>query len=192
MRIASLLLLAATPLIAQEPIEVRRALPATAADPAGYQNPAWMDHLPPQIRRAEPVHPVQVPAPVVIANPDPVPTPVPVAPPVPIATPEPAPVAVDTTPTISKAEDSLARANNFYARKMPEFAIPEYEKFLILQTSGPGRDGALFRLAESHRLSGNPAAARSGYEKLVNEFQSGEFAAAGAFRLGEILFAEKF
>ncbi|MEN9469131.1 MAG: hypothetical protein RL630_864 [Verrucomicrobiota bacterium] len=198
MRITSLLLLAATPLTAQEPIEVRRALPATAADPAGYQNPAWMDHLPPQIRRAEPVHPVQIPAPVVIANPDPVPTPVPtpvpVAPAVPVATPEqaPAPVGVNTTPTISKAEDSLARANNFYARKMPEFAIPEYEKFLILQTSGPGRDGALFRLAESHRLSGNADAARSGYEKLVNEFQSGEFAAAGAFRLGEILFAEKF
>lgn len=192
MRIAGLLLLAATPLIAQEPVEVRRALPATAVDPAGYQNPAWMDHLPPEIRRAEPVHPVQVPAPVVIANPDPVPTPVPVAPPVPVATPEPAPVVVETTPTNSKAEEALARANNFYARKMPEFAIPEYEKFLILQTSGPGRDGALFRLAESHRISGNPAAARIGYEKLVNEFQSGEFAAAGAFRLGEILFAEKF
>ena len=200
MRIAGLLLLAATPLIAQEPIEVRRALPATAVDPAGYQNPAWMDHLPPEIRRAEPVHPVQIPAPVVIANPDPVPTPVPVAPPTPVpvappvsvATPEPAPVAVETTPTNSKAEEALARANNFYARKMPEFAIPEYEKFLILQTSGPGRDGALFRLAESHRISGNPAAARIAYEKLVNEFQSGEFAAAGAFRLGEILFAEKF
>ena len=56
MRIAGLLLLAATPLIAQEPIEVRRALPATSVDPVGYQNPAWMDHLPPEIRRAEPVN----------------------------------------------------------------------------------------------------------------------------------------
>jgi tetratricopeptide (TPR) repeat protein len=99
-------------------------------------------------------------------------------------------IAPSTEP--DEAGATLARANNFYARKLPELAIPEYEKFLILRTNDPARAEALFRLAESHRLAGNPAAARSGYEKLVNEFQSGEFAAAGAYRLGEILFAEKF
>jgi tetratricopeptide (TPR) repeat protein len=180
MRIAGLLLLAATPLLAQEQVEVRRALPATPADLEGYHNPAWMEKLPPEIRRAEPVNPV----------------PIPPAPASPSSTPIASPISPEppvTAPAVANnsADEVLARANAFYARKMPELAIPEYEKFLIQRTSGPGRDEALFRLAESHRLAGNPTASRIGYEKLVNEFQSGEFAAAGAFRLGEILFAEK-
>lgn len=201
MRYAGLLLLAAIPLMAQEPVEVRRALPANSVDLDNYPNPAWVDQLPPQIRRAEPVHPVQnsATAPIVVPTPVPVATPIPAAPAVPVATPIPAPPVQAPPPSVQEsapangsAGEALTRANNFYARKMPELAIPEYEKFLILQTSGPGRDEALFRLAESHRLAGNPAAARAGYERLVKEFQSGEFAAAGAFRLGEILFAEKF
>lgn len=207
MRVAGLLLIAATPLFAQDPVEVRRALPATSVDLENYPNPAWVDQLPPQIRRAEPVLPVQnlAPVPVAIAEPVPVATPIPIAPAVPAATPipqaapipappvqAPVPTAQAPAPVNDEAGEALARANNFYARKMPELAIPEYEKFLILRTSGPGRDEALFRLAESHRLAANPAAARTGYEKLVNEFQSGEFAAAGAFRLGEILYDEKF
>ncbi|MFZ9964810.1 MAG: tetratricopeptide repeat protein, partial [Terrimicrobiaceae bacterium] len=131
-------------------------------------------------------------------------TPIPAAPEVPASTPTavppdpridpvvaPSAVFPAPTPAADTADEALARANTFYARKLPELAVPEYEKFLIQRSAGPGRDEALFRLAESHRLSGNPAAARVGYEKLVNEFQSGEFAAAGAFRLGEILFAEK-
>ncbi len=203
MRIASLLLLAATPLIAQDQVEIRRALPANSED---YPNPAWMQNLPLQIRRAEPVHPVATPAaeapPVAFSGAVPVAPPIPTAPavsapPQPVAPSSP-PVDVVVAPAASagpagnSADEALARANNFYARKLPELAIPEYEKFLIQRTTGPGRDEALFRLAESHRLAGNPTAARIGYEKLVNEFQSGEFAAAGAFRLAEILFAGKF
>ncbi|MFZ9965074.1 MAG: hypothetical protein ACO3GO_07680, partial [Terrimicrobiaceae bacterium] len=61
MRAACLLLLAATSLLAQDQIEVRRALPANAVDLQDYPNPAWMQNLPPQIRRAEPVHPVSGP-----------------------------------------------------------------------------------------------------------------------------------
>jgi tetratricopeptide (TPR) repeat protein len=197
MRVPCLLLLAATPLLAQEPVEVRRALPANSVDLDNYPNPVWVDQVQPQIRRAEPVHPVQNLAPAPIAVP--VAEPIPVATPIPLAptqilqpTPTPAPAAEVPAPANDAAGEALARANNFYAHKMPELAIPEYEKFLVLRTSGAGRDEALFRLAESHRLAANPAAARVGYEKLVNEFQSGEFAAAGAFRLGEILYAEKF
>ena len=190
MRVPCLLLLAATPLLAQDPVEVRRALPANSIDLDNYPNPAWVDQVQPQIRRAEPVHPVQNLAPAPIAVP--VAEPIPVATPIPQSTPTPAPAAEVPAPANDAAGEALARANNFYAHKMPELAIPEYEKFLVLRTSGAGRDEALFRLAESHRLAANPAAARVGYEKLVNEFQSGEFAAAGAFRLGEILYAEKF
>ena len=49
----------------------------------------------------------------------------------------------------------------------------------------------MFRLAESHRMLGNAEAARSGYERLLKEFRKGEFAGAGAYRLGEYLYAEK-
>ena len=40
-------------------------------------------------------------------------------------------------------------------------------------------------------MLGNEEAARSGYERLVQEFRQGEFAGAGAYRLGEYLFADK-
>ena len=89
------------------------------------------------------------------------------------------------------AEEQLKVANSIYSRKMYEYAIMEYEKFLITYPSANGRDVAMFRLAESHRMLGNEEAARSGYEKLVQEFQHGGFAGAGAYRLGEYLFAEK-
>jgi tetratricopeptide (TPR) repeat protein len=40
-------------------------------------------------------------------------------------------------------------------------------------------------------MAGNAVASRAAYEKLLMQFQTGEFAAAGAYRLGEILAAEK-
>jgi TolA-binding protein len=89
------------------------------------------------------------------------------------------------------AEEQLKVANSIYSRKMFEYAIMEYEKFLITYPSAQGRDLAMFRLAESHRVLGNEEAARSGYEKLLREFRQGEFAGAGAYRLGEYLYAEK-
>lgn len=88
-------------------------------------------------------------------------------------------------------KDQLDRANSFYTRKMYDYAIMEYEKFLITYPQAKGRDMALFRLAECHRMLNNEAAARSSYEKLLMEFREGEFAGAGAYRLGEYLFAER-
>jgi TolA-binding protein len=89
------------------------------------------------------------------------------------------------------AEEELNLANTTYSRKMYDYAIQGYEKFLITYPSAKGRDTALFRLAECHRMLGNEDAARAGYERLLREFQEGEFAGAGAYRLGEYLFAEK-
>jgi TolA-binding protein len=74
---------------------------------------------------------------------------------------------------------------------MYDYAIQEYEKFLITYPSAKGRDTALFRLAECHRMLGNEESARAGYERLLQEFREGEFAGAGAYRLGEYLYAEK-
>ena len=167
-------------------IEVRRALPVGTPSMDDYPNPAWINRVvpEPEVRRALPVGNITV-------NP----------------TPEPTPTAPETKPVVTPIVDdpsniriapsspanpsALDRANNFYSRKMYDVAIPEYEKFLVSSTDATGRDGALFRLAESHRMAGNAAAARAGYEKLLMEFKSGEFAASGAYRLGEILLAEK-
>ena len=62
------------------------------------------------------------------------------------------------------AEEQLNVANSIYSRKMAEYAII-YEKFLITYPSANGRDVAMFRLAESHRMLGNEEAARSGIAK---------------------------
>lgn len=170
-------------------IEVRRALPVSPNEGNDYQNPAWMDKVltEPEVRRA-------IPVPKATMQPSPTPAP---------SITLPSPVISATPPqeedasNIRIAPNSLAnvsaldRANQFYSRKDYDLAIPEYERFLISDSSAPGRDGALFRLAECHRMAGNPPAARAGYQKLVMEFKSGEFAAAGAFRLGEILLEEK-
>ena len=91
----------------------------------------------------------------------------------------------------SAAAAELALANSIYARKMYVDAVTEYEKFLIAYPDAKGRDTALFRLAECHRMLGNEEAARSGYERLLMEFREGEFAGSGAYRLGEYLYAEK-
>lgn len=149
-------------------------------------------------------------------SPAPVATPTPAAMPAPAAAPAeiPAPAAVpagsgaptpaqpqkDEDGTIriapsagtASAEDlQLEKANAVYTRKMYDFASMEYEKYLISFPNAKGRDMARFRLAECHRMLGNDAAARTEYEKLIAEFREGEFAGAGAYRLGEYLYAEK-
>lgn len=174
-----------------EEIEVRRALPVSPQEWNEYQNPAWMDKVvtEPEVRRA-------IPVPKATIQPTPTPAPAPsIAPPVPVISATPRQVEdasnIRIAPNFSANVTALDRANQFYSRKDYDLAIPEYEKFLISDSSAPGRDAALFRLAECHRMAGNPPAARAGYQKLVTEFKSGEFAAAGAYRLGEILLDEK-
>ena len=185
--------------------EVRRALPANAPSLENYQNPSWMDRLPDgqavEVRRAESVTSA-LPA-TALSSPSPIPTPS--ASPSPVATapvvtaPVPIPAVLDDPQNIriapsasaaSNTESALDRANNLYSRKLYDLAIPEYEAFLIADSASPSRDAALFRLAECHRMAGNAAASRAAYEKLVMQFKAGEFAAAGAYRLGEMLAAE--
>jgi tetratricopeptide (TPR) repeat protein len=180
-------------------VEVRRALPVQELDPDTYPNPDWVERAVQEIevRRALPA-----------SAPEPTPlTPNIVVPASALATVAPATVApapvapaqledpsnIRIAPSTNGAPGALAleRANNFYSRKMYDLAIPEYELFLISSSGSPTRDAALFRVAECHRMAGNSAAARSAYEKLLSEFKMGEFASAGAYRLGEILFVEK-
>ena len=169
--------------------EIRRALPVNT--PAPTENPAWMEAIPTSAAPA----PARVPA-----APPPAPS-IPAEQPfrptgrVEVGT---APdesgtirIAPSSSQSVDRGREQLDLANNLYSRKMYDLAVPEYEKFLISSDMANGRDAALFRLAECHRMLGNIPTARSGYEKLVMEFQKGEFAGAGSYRLAEFLFGEK-
>ena len=196
---------------AVQEIEVRRALPASAPEPT----PLFFDAVAPALVAPAPVAPAPLapalvaPAPVAPALVAPalvapaLVAPAPVAPalvaPALVAPALVAPAQLDDASNIRIAPSNnrngrsaaLDRGNHFYSRKMYDLAIPEYEHFLISRTKSPTRDAPLFRVAECHRMAGNASAARSAYEKLLAEFKVGEFAGAGAYRLGEILFAEK-
>jgi TolA-binding protein len=199
------------PAAATTPPEVRKAQPVNTGD---YQNPAWMDRLP--VRKATTPEPTAIPAqtPIPAATPKPMPTPRTPAPPVPgqfeIDRPTPTPAAQASAtpkenavpapggePPLPSAEAvpsmnrSLLAANGFYRRKMFDMAVYEYEKYLIAEPQGKDRDGALFRLGESHRNLGNETAARDAYQRLLAEFTEGEFVGSGAYRLGEIYYNEK-
>ena len=180
--------------------EVRRALPVNT--PAPTENPGWMSRVPPSVPGGREV-PVATPIP--MARPTATPAPTAASTPagqpfrpagrVEVASPPDESGTIRIAPSSAQAADhsreQLDLANSFYSRKMYDLAVPEYEKFLISSGAGEGRDAALFRLAECHRMLGNIPAARAGYEKLAMEFRKGEFAGAGAYRLGEFLFGEK-
>lgn len=82
-------------------------------------------------------------------------------------------------------------ADGFFARKMYDLAIPEYQKFLSESPKHTDRASAWFRLGESLRIQKKPSAARGAYEGLLRETRSGEFAGAAAYRLAGILMEEK-
>ncbi|HRJ70597.1 MAG TPA: tetratricopeptide repeat protein, partial [Terrimicrobiaceae bacterium] len=192
----------------QNPAWMEKVRPAAPAAPQPGPEPGFTPYRPqgriqvdptpaPEekpVPRAIPVHPVSVPNPPAVPAEPPVPPPVSASEPVAPAPPDadgdirlsPAPATGDAA-----AEGALNLANSVYARKMYDLAIGEYEKFLISYPGAKGRDMALYRLAECHRMLGNDDAAQSGYEKLVMETREGPFAGAGAYRLGEYLFAEK-
>jgi tetratricopeptide (TPR) repeat protein len=78
-------------------------------------------------------------------------------------------------------------ADAFFARKMYDLAIPEYEKYLAESRMAKDRDAAFFRLAESHRILNRAKEAQSTYERLLRETRQGEFAGAAAYRLATML-----
>jgi tetratricopeptide (TPR) repeat protein len=183
--VAAFLAFAST-LAAQDP-EVRRALPVGTPDPVSFENPDWMNRLSVspdggvEVRRALPANAAEVPAATPAPDPEPVPEPQ--------FDREGGNEAIRIAPG-GGGVGPLERADSLHARGMYDLAIPEYERFLVTASGDAGRDAAMFRLAESHFALGNNAAARAGYERLLDEFDQGEFAAAGAYRLGRILLDE--
>ncbi len=199
-----------TPTPAAEP-PVRRALPVNTDD---YQNPGWMQKVatptPAPAQKPPPgpepgftpfrpkgrieVAPSATPAETIPLGTSEAPqsTPAPQAVP---ASPKDNEGDIRITPSVQSGEDAarsdLILANGVYARKMYDLAIPQYEKFLITYPKAAGRDMAMFRLAECHRMLEHESAARQGYERLLQEFKEGEFAGAAAYRMGDYLFPEK-
>lgn len=190
---AALLALAAPTTHSQE---IRRALPVGAEPEVRRALPAGE----PMVLRAEPVAPQAAPPTEVLPEPTPLqsPSPTPQPTPDPVETPpqpaeDPEPGGIRLAPPVSQnaTASPLERADGFYSRQMHDAAVAEYEAFLTANATQSGRDSALFRLAESHRILGNATAARAGYVRLLSEFQTGEFAASGAYRLGTLEFGEK-
>jgi len=186
--------------------------------PDQYDNPEWMQRVlpalpvehPPQPQEASPI-PAPSPLPTPISTPTALPTATPletppsIKPAVPVSTPQ-SPLDLHATSPERDSSDSqetihsssfsqpswLDSANGFYARKMYESAIETYERFLIAfpTPQAPGRDEALYRLAESHRFLAHDEAARASYERLIKEYDKGAYLGAAAYRLAEILYAE--
>ncbi len=168
--------------MAAEP-EIRRALPVTTASPD--QTPTVMKALPVMTPVAEqaPVRPL-----VVLPVPSPTATSTPFAPyqsSDPEGTIRFAPSSVRDPAALAAAQ--LELAEGFYARKQPEAAVPEYEKFLIMSSrNSPGREKALYHLAESQRLMGSTPVSETTFHRVIDENPSGQYKAAAEFRLGEI------
>ena len=178
------------------PVAKPVATPLSSPPPDPFQNPAWMERVQPSPSPLATPRPESTPyrpqGRILVAPSSPAPA---VATPVPQSSPEAESGDIRLSPSTATeettAEGELNLANSTYSRKMYDYAIQGYEKFLITYPSAKGRDVALFRLAECHRMLGNEESARAGYEKLLQEFRQGEFAGAGAYRLGEYLYAEK-
>ena len=82
-------------------------------------------------------------------------------------------------------------ANGYYAQKKYDQAAPEYERYLGMYPTAPGRPDALFRLGESYRHNGANNAARSAYDNLLTQFPTNDFVGPAAYRLADIYYAEK-
>lgn len=176
------------------------AVAAVATAPLAAQQTLWE----PEVRRAEPVHPSErgLPAenPAWMSRVAPAPPPA-----TPLNEPQPSPPLAPAPPAgaaetpapgspaepFDPARDQLEKANSLYTRKMHDFAALAYEQFLEAFPSVPGRDLAWYRLGECRRALGDQNAARQAYERLVAEFQEGEFFASAAYRLGEMALAER-
>lgn len=155
--------------------EVRRALPVDGDEP---------------VPRAVPFFENETPAPV--ATPSPRLRP----PPPPAVSDETGPRTAPTPPQAAVSSSTpdqiqLDFANGFYARGLYDMAAPEYEKYVGLYPTAPGRQAAYFYLGECYRKLGNMNAAKTSYQALLSAFASGDFVGPAAYRLADMYFIEK-
>ncbi|HWB59213.1 MAG TPA: tetratricopeptide repeat protein [Chthoniobacteraceae bacterium] len=163
--------------------EVRRALPV---------NPPTAPAVPFDFDKTTPT---PAPAPTPKATPAiAAPTPIPVTTPFLAATPAPAATPMPTAPLITSEPADVQQieyANNFYSKKIYDMAAPEYEKYINDYPQGASLQMAYFRLAESYRGLGSTNSAKTTYEKLLDNFTTGDFVGPAAYRLGDLYFQDK-
>jgi len=145
----------------------------------------------PEVRRAEPAVPAAPAVPVAV--PVTAPAALPAVPAPPAAAPEAVPAGeIRTLPSGVVTDPLMAlfeQGNGFYARKMYDLAIAQYEQFLAQRAAGAERQAALFRLGESLRALKRTTEAMAAFQTLVGEYNSGEFVGPAAYRLGEMQYA---
>src|SRR5947209_10983913 len=154
---------------------------------------AFSQQRTPEVRRAQP------------ANDPPTPRAVPFDTPEPSARPRRTPAEQSDAPKSSEDANpegpapetegsdrrQLDYANGLFAQKQYDLAAPEYEKFLGQFPGAPGRSSAYFYLAECYRALKKPAAARSSFQSLLDNYGDSEFAGPAAYGIAEILFNQK-
>lgn len=156
------------------------------------------------VRRAEPVRrvPTATPLPAATPRPDlpPRQTAAPTPRPIPRATPLPSPEMGDPSGEIRispagtpMTPDQVQRSigDGLFAKGLFDMAAPEYEKYLGMYPGGPDRPSVLFRLGESYRRMGSTNAAKSSYQTLLEQYNSGEFIGPASYRLAEIHYSER-
>jgi tetratricopeptide (TPR) repeat protein len=82
-------------------------------------------------------------------------------------------------------------ADGFFVKGLFDMAAPEYEKYLGMYPTGGDRPSVLFRLGESYRRMNSMNAAKSSYQTLLDQFNTGEFIGPASYRLAEIYYSER-
>ncbi len=161
--------------------------------PLRAEIPSPSSQAEPEVRRALPVStPEASPTPAAVMRALPVSSPSPSASPLLPSQPSDPEGSIRIAPASTINSDALAAsqlelAEGFFAHKQSESAVPEYEKFLVMSSkTTPGRERALYHLAESQRLKASMTAAEATFQRLLQENPSGEYKSATEFRLGEL------
>ena len=163
--------------------EVRRALPVDK-NPAPDNSPISQP-TEPRVMRALPAG---TPLPTSLA---PTPLPATASIPYPDQTPDPmGSIRIAPSHSQSPAEIAAAQlviADECFGKRQSEASVLEYEKFLAMASRDtPGRERAIYRLAESQRQMGSMVAAETSFEHLLSDYPSGDFRPSASFRLGEM------
>ncbi len=87
------------------------------------------------------------------------------------------------------AEEQQQFADGLYARGLHDLAIREYMALLRAHPDYARLDQVLYRLAESYRETGNPAAADLFYRRVIQEFPASPFRRRAELRRAELFLA---
>lgn len=100
---------------------------------------------------------------------------------------DPPPPPPPITPS-SDRNEPLEYANLLFSYEQYDLAILQYEKYTYEHPGEPGSDAAWYRLGECYLKRNDKAKAESSYRNQLRFFPRGDFAPAGAYRLGALCY----